>query len=85
MVDDLSTGRLENLRAVRSHPRPHVTVDSVPNYPMLNGVIGKVSEVVHLAAVVGVKRVLEEPVTTNAESIPKLVETGATSVSGDGM
>ena len=85
MVDDLSTGRLENLRAVRNHPRLHVTVDSVPNYPMLNGVIGKVSEVVHLAAVVGVKRVLEEPVTTNTESIPKLVETGATPVSGDGM
>ena len=64
VVDDLSTGRLENLRAVRSHARLHVTVDSVLNYPMLNGVISKVSEVVHLAAVVGVKRVLDEPVTT---------------------
>jgi len=64
VVDDLSTGRLDNLRAVRSHPRLHVTVDSVLNFPMLNTVMGRVREVVHLAAVVGVKRVLEEPVTT---------------------
>jgi UDP-glucose 4-epimerase len=64
VVDDLSTGSLENLRAVRSHPKLHVTVDSVLNHPMLNAVISKVKEVVHLAAVVGVRRVLEEPVTT---------------------
>jgi UDP-glucose 4-epimerase len=64
VVDDLSTGSLENLRTVRSHPRLHVTVDTVLNHPMLNSVMGKVREVVHLAAVVGVKRVLEEPVTT---------------------
>jgi UDP-glucose 4-epimerase len=41
-----------------------VTVDTVLNHPMLDSVMGKVREVVHLAAVVGVKRVLEEPVTT---------------------
>ena len=64
VVDDLSTGRLENLRAVRAHPRLHVTVGSVLNYPMLNKVMGQVREVVHLAAVVGVERVLDEPVAT---------------------
>ena len=64
VVDDLSTGRLDNLSAVRSHPKLHVIVDSVLNYPMLGDVIARVREVVHLAAVVGVKRVLEHPVTT---------------------
>ncbi len=64
VVDDLSTGRLENLSAVRDHPRLHLIVDTVLNHPLLDSVIAQVQEVVHLAAVVGVRRVLEEPVTT---------------------
>ena len=64
VVDDLSTGGLNNLRAVSSHPRFHLIVDSVLNFPLLNEIIANVREVVHLAAVVGVKRVLEQPVTT---------------------
>ena len=64
VLDDLSTGRMENLLAVQSHPRLHVIVDSVLNYPMIDDVIARVREVVHLAAVVGVKRVLEQPVAT---------------------
>src|SRR5688572_12412923 len=77
VVDDLSTGRLANLDAVRSHPRLHVVVDSVLNYPMMNDVMGHVQEVVHLAAVVGVRRVLDEPVktiTTNVRGSEILLE-----------
>ena len=64
VVDDLSTGRLDNLKAVRSNPNLHIVVDSVLNYPMLGDVVARVGEVIHLAAVVGVKRVLEQPVAT---------------------
>ena len=64
VVDDLSTGRIENLDAVRHDPRLHLIVDSILHYPILSEVMARVKEVVHLAAVVGVKRVLEEPVTT---------------------
>ena len=42
VLDDLSTGRMENLRAVQSHPRLHVIVDSVLNYPMIDDVIARV-------------------------------------------
>ena len=61
VVDDLSTGSLENLRAVRSHPRLHVTVESVLNFPMLNTVMSRVREVVHLAAVSSVAISRSEP------------------------
>jgi UDP-glucose 4-epimerase len=64
VVDDLSTGRLENLSAVRDDPRLHLIVDTILNYPMVSEIMGRVREVVHLAAVVGVKRVLEQPVNT---------------------
>jgi UDP-glucose 4-epimerase len=64
VVDDLSTGRLENLAAVREDPKLHLIVDTILNYPMLSEIMSRVREVVHLAAVVGVNRVLEDPVTT---------------------
>jgi UDP-glucose 4-epimerase len=64
VVDDLSTGRLENLAAVRDDPKLHLIVDTILNYPTLSEIMSRVREVVHLAAVVGVKRVLEEPVKT---------------------
>ncbi len=64
VVDDLSTGRLENLGAVRSHPALHLAVDSILNWPMMNEVVDQVDEVIHLAAAVGVRKIIDEPVST---------------------
>lgn len=64
VVDDLSTGRLENLEAARSHERLHLNVDSILNWPMMNETIARVDQVVHLAAAVGVRKIIDEPVST---------------------
>ena len=64
VVDDLSTGRLDNLAAVRSHPRLHIVIDSILNWPMMNEVVAKSDQVIHLAAAVGVRKILEVPVET---------------------
>ncbi len=64
VVDDLSTGRLNNLKAVREHPNLHLVVDTVLNYTMLKDVASQVDRVVHLAAAVGVKKIMERPVET---------------------
>jgi len=64
VVDDLSTGSLANLDVVRHHPRLHVTVDSIMNWPMMDETVAKVDQVVHLAAAVGVRKVIEKPVET---------------------
>jgi len=64
VVDDLSTGALENLRAVRGHAGLHIIVDTVMNWPMMNETVGKCDQVVHLAAAVGVRKIIEEPVQT---------------------
>ena len=64
VVDDLSTGRLENLDAVRRHPSLHVIVDTIMHWTMMNEVVGKCDEVIHLAAAVGVRKILDEPVET---------------------
>ena len=64
IVDDLSTGRLDNLAAVRDHPDLHLIVDSITNWPMMNDTVEQVDQVIHLAAAVGVKKIIDEPVET---------------------
>lgn len=64
VVDDLSTGFLANLDAVRRHPRLHLNVDSILNWPMMNDTVARVDQVVHLAAAVGVRKIIEKPVET---------------------
>ena len=64
VVDDLSTGAIANLEAVRHHPRLHLNVDSIMNWPMMDDTVGKVDQVVHLAAAVGVRKIIEKPVET---------------------
>jgi UDP-glucose 4-epimerase len=80
VLDDFSTGSADNLAAVRSHPRLVVVADSVANEPRLAELIARSDEVYHLAAVVGVRLVLEAPeltVATNVgatESLMRLLE-----------
>ncbi|NJD21020.1 MAG: NAD-dependent epimerase/dehydratase family protein, partial [Gemmatimonadetes bacterium] len=64
VVDDLSTGFLANLEAVRSHPRLHVRVDTIMNWPLMDAMVARVDQVVHLAAAVGVRKIIDSPVET---------------------
>ena len=64
VVDDLSTGSLDNLKGVRHHPGLHLNVDSIMNWPMMNETTARCDQVVHLAAAVGVRKIIDEPVQT---------------------
>lgn len=64
VIDDLSTGSIENIRHLKEHRRFHYTVDSVQNQPVLAELIDSCDVVFHLAAAVGVKLVVESPVQT---------------------
>jgi UDP-glucose 4-epimerase len=64
VVDDLSTGFLANLDAVREQPGLHLNVDSIMNWPMMNETVARVDQVVHLAAAVGVRKIMDKPVET---------------------
>ena len=50
--------------AFKAHPRFHYTIDSVINEPLLAEMIDTCDVVVHLAAAVGVKLIVEAPVHT---------------------
>jgi UDP-glucose 4-epimerase len=58
VLDDLSTGRLENLRAVRSHPDLIVIESKVSECRALEELVAKAGAVYHLAAAVGVELVM---------------------------
>jgi len=64
VIDDLSTGSAENLQKVQNHPHLRLVIDSVANESRLDELVRESDEVYHLAAVVGVRLVLEDPVRT---------------------
>ena len=64
VLDDLSTGSIDNIAQFKTHSRFHYTIDSVSNEPLLAEMIDTCDTVVHLAAAVGVKLIVEAPVHT---------------------
>src|SRR6188768_2680602 len=64
VIDDLSTGSIENIAQLKSCTRFSYVVDSVTNEPLLAELIDGCDVVFHLAAAVGVKLIVERPVHT---------------------
>ncbi|MCA9466144.1 MAG: GDP-mannose 4,6-dehydratase [Nitrospira sp.] len=64
VIDDLSTGNIENIEHLKSHPRFHWVVDTIMNRDVMADLIDGVDTVFHLAAAVGVQLIVESPVRT---------------------
>ena len=64
IIDDLSTGQMANIRPLKVNKRFHYHIESIANEPLMAELIDEVSVVYHLAAAVGVKRIIERPVQT---------------------
>jgi UDP-glucose 4-epimerase len=62
VLDDLSTGSTENIEQLARHPRFECTIGSVAERGLVARLVGQVDAVVHLAAAVGVRLVVESPV-----------------------
>ena len=64
VLDDLSTGSIDNIAHLKPHPKFHYTIDTVTNEPLLAEMLDRCDTVAHLAAAVGVKLIVEAPVRT---------------------
>jgi UDP-glucose 4-epimerase len=64
LLDDLSTGSARNLSAIRTHKKLNLIVDSVSNERVVAELVDLADVVVHLAAAVGVRLIVESPVRT---------------------
>ena len=63
-LDDLSTGSLANVEHLRDRTDFHLVVDSVLSPAVVNELVHKCDVVYHLAAAVGVRLIVEQPVHT---------------------
>jgi len=64
VIDNLSTGSIENIRHLKGRERFSYTIDSITNESLLAELIDRSDVVFHLAAAVGVKLIVEQPVYT---------------------
>ena len=64
VIDDLSTGRIENIQHLKAHPRFQYNIDTLHNKPLTAELVDQCDVVFHLAAAVGVKLIVESPVRT---------------------
>ena len=64
VIDNLSTGSIDNVAHLKPNPRFRYTIDSVLNEPLLAELVDRADVVFHLAAAVGVRLIVESPVNT---------------------
>ena len=64
VIDDLSTGKIENIQHLKGNKRFHYTIESVHNQPVTAELVDQCDVIFHLAAAVGVKLIVESPVRT---------------------
>jgi nucleoside-diphosphate-sugar epimerase len=64
VIDDLSTGSIENIEHLKGRPGFHYTIESILNEPVFAELVDRVDVVFHLAAAVGVRLIVDSPVRT---------------------
>ena len=64
VIDNLSTGSIQNIEPLKAQPGFRYVVDDITNEPLLAELIDDCDVVFHLAAAVGVKLIVEAPVRT---------------------
>ena len=81
IIDDLSTGSMDNIRFLQEDPRYKnnifVHINTILNHDMMLELTGICDVVYHLAAAVGVKTILDKPlesIVTNIQGTEKVLE-----------
>lgn len=75
VIDDLSTGGIENIQHLKERKGFQYVLDSVLNRPVMAELVDEADTILHLAAAVGVRLIVESPVRTIETNIkgPELV------------
>ena len=62
IIDDLSTGRFENIAHLTDHPSFRFAIDSITNEVVMDRLVSECDVIFHLAAAVGVELIVRDPV-----------------------
>ncbi len=64
VIDDLSTGRYQNVAHLEGEKKFRLIIDTVLNEPLMEELIRETDRVFHMASAVGVRLIMEHPVKT---------------------
>lgn len=64
VIDNLSTGRFENIAHLEEHPRFRFAIEDVRNETVMDRLVSECNIIFHLAAAVGVNLIVESPIHT---------------------
>lgn len=64
IIDDLSTGSILNIEHLKANRRFHYVLDTVMNRAIMSELVDRADIIMHLAAAVGVRLIVESPVRT---------------------
>jgi UDP-glucose 4-epimerase len=80
IVDDLSTGSVENIEHLKGHPAFAYTINTIHNRSVMAELVDQADVIYHLAAAVGVRLIIESPVRTietNVQGTEMILELAA--------
>jgi len=64
IIDDLSTGQLKNVDAAQHNPNFQLVIEDIRNQMVIDRLVSECDVVYHLAAALGVQKVINEPLRT---------------------
>ncbi|MFP4573198.1 MAG: GDP-mannose 4,6-dehydratase [Desulfobacterales bacterium] len=64
VVDDLSTGSMQNIRQHQKNEKFHLKIDTILNEQLIDEIVAQCDQIYHMAAAVGVKLIMNRPVET---------------------
>lgn len=64
IIDDLSTGRLQNIAHLKSNPNFKFAIEDIRNITVLDRLVSECDIIYHLAAAVGVQKIVSQPIQT---------------------
>ncbi len=64
IIDNLSTGQIKNIAGIEKHPNFRAAIEDIRNIHVMDRLVSECDVIFHLAAAVGVQRIISEPIET---------------------
>ncbi len=64
IIDNLSTGRFRNVSHLEGHPNFHYAIEDIRNIHVIDRLVSECDVIFHLAAAVGVQKIISQPIDT---------------------
>lgn len=64
VIDDLTTGRFTNIEPLTQNPKFHYAIEDIRNIHVIDRLVSECDIIFHLAAMVGVEKIINEPINT---------------------